>query len=488
MADLAPLLREVNGVYSDRARDRLPNGSVWEMSDFVPLIMQAGVRMRGAWKFQSDALPSPPDGMLYAAFAKGSKLLVAAGAQLYSVPVDSVGSTLLGTITRTIQNPVFHRNRVIIPAADGVAAARYVTYDGAVFTLTNAPVSAITARYATVWKDRVVLGNSATEPQQVMFSKPGDPTVAFDSLSFVNTSYDITGLAGQRSQVLVMHASSVERLRGTEPPDSTLSDKTGDLILDVLFDRAGCFDARSIAYWQDNVLFADERGVYITDGAVVRNMTTQGGISNLWRAAFEAGGTDPISISGGVHRDYYLCTVRHAGVAPTTFVIDIPTRRAFPLSNVDAAAYAFSIGVGENLYGTDQTTFRVTDLTPIFAPDSTVLQVDDDGSPVLPMISTGWGRLTNKPGFKRILEAHLSYLADRDDDAEVLRVSYVNAPTGSDQTLRELRAKTEYTRRPVAVNRRLEGIAIKLEQLLPTKDTRLYDISLRAYAEEASRV
>src|SRR5215471_6657370 len=99
MADLVPLLNDIRGVYSDLARDRIPSGSVWEMVDWVPLILQAGARQRGAWKYQSPALPSVPDGMLYAPFIKGSKLLVATGATMNNVPTGAYGAVIsTGTI------------------------------------------------------------------------------------------------------------------------------------------------------------------------------------------------------------------------------------------------------------------------------------------------------------------------------------------------------------------------------------------------------
>jgi len=40
----------------------------------------------------------------------------------------------------------------------------------------------------------------------------------------------------------------------------------------------------------------------------------------------------------------------------------------------------------------------------------------------------------------------------------------------------------------VAINRPVEGLALKLVQLTDTKDARLYDISAWVYAEEATRL
>jgi hypothetical protein len=496
MADLTELLRDIRGVYSDRARDRLPEGSVWVMADWVPLLMQAGARIRGAWKYQSTAaLPAPPDGMLYAPYIAGAKLLVANGAALSDVPLVTPGAaTPAATIPATRQHPIFHRNRVIVPAADGVSAARIIDYGGTLygFTGTNSVIGGVTnpalGRYATIFKDRTVLGNQAAQPSRVIFSTPGHPELAFDQDSYYDTSYPVTGLAVQRAQVLCFHDSSVERLRGTEPADSTLPTgrQDGDLVLDVLWDRAGCYDARSISYWQDNVLFADARGIQLTDGSLVRNITAQAGVINLWHEIFNRNGP-PLSVAGGVYRDYYLCTIRHTGFEPFTFVVEIPTRRMFTLKNIDSTCFAFSVATVEKLFGSNQATSQVTDLSPVFDPDATVMQIDANGLPVLPSISTGWHMLTKKSGFKRVIEAHISYEADRDDDSEVLQAYYANTPIADDKPLGQLRASKGYIRRPIPIRRRMEGMAMRLDQLLPTKDTRLFDISVRVYAEEATR-
>src|SRR5262245_27183659 len=131
MADLTSLLRDVRGLYTDRGRDRLPDGSAWELTDWVPLLVQAGVRMRGAWTYQSIETPYEPDGMIYATFLAGPKLLVANKPYLSDVPLTGTPPTTPATavtIVQTKQNPVMHRDKVIIPAADGTSNARVVSY------------------------------------------------------------------------------------------------------------------------------------------------------------------------------------------------------------------------------------------------------------------------------------------------------------------------------------------------------------------------
>ena len=199
------------------------------------------------------------------------------------------------------------------------------------------------ARYAVPWKGRLVVANTDANPTGVWFSKPGSITI-WAPESFQGTNYDITGLAQQKNQVLIFHNGSVERLRGTEPPDNARTDVDGDLILDSLFDRAGCYDARSIAYWNENVLFSDARGVFLTDGAAVRNLCLQGTVMNRGRRWERPRGTSPSLVAAVIYRDYYMVTIRHVGYPPATFVIEIPSRRVFMLSNIDSTTFASWLG------------------------------------------------------------------------------------------------------------------------------------------------
>lgn len=494
MAEAPTLLREASAIHRDLGRDRVPGGRVWDLTDYVPDILGSALRQRGGWEYQSNALTNAVDGMLFANFVAGVKLLAANGTLLREISTGAIGDSAVGSIPATLQNPVQHRDRVIIPAASGAAAAKFVTWNGATYTLSDAPVSALQGRLATVFKDRVILASSAAENTMVAFSKPGDPTVAWDSISKIPTSLPVSGLAAQRSQILVFHAGSVERIRGTTPPDSAASDPTGDMILDTLFDRAGCFDPRSIAYWNDNVIFCDARGVHITDGAVVRNMASQGGVESLWRDVFhEDSSRGPIvSVAGAVHRDIYIVTLRNTIGEPVTFAVDIPTRKFYRLTNINSAAYAFSVGIDDRLWGTDQTPKRVIDMTPVFSKNTSSLQVDGNGANVLPMVETGWIRMSTRETLKRVKALFVSYETGSvaDDGTEVLAVSYLTGPSDTvyDDFTQGLKRATEYTRRKLSLGLRVLGLAIRIDQTVPTRDTRIYDVAVDVYPEEETRV
>src|SRR5215510_11128983 len=275
MPKVSELIGQIKGMNQDSPRDSLPKGTVWNLHDILPASRGANLRGRGQWLFRSTAFPgsSFPDVGIFANFENlASKLLfIANDGILYEVDPAAAASTpavAKGTAVRSMQNPVQHRFRVIVPNYYGNAAGKVIVCPTGTYTITDLPASALKGRFATVFKDRTVLGNEVGKEQQVAFSKPGDPTAAWDPISIINTSLPLTGLAALRGSILCFHRGSMERIRGTTPPDSTLSNQTGDMVLEPFPERIGCASPRFIAYWRENVVWADERGVYMTDGSV----------------------------------------------------------------------------------------------------------------------------------------------------------------------------------------------------------------------------
>ncbi len=475
-------------MHQDDGRDSVPPSKVWDMTDVVPRLLGSSIRGRGSWPYASDALPSPPAAALYAPYAAGPRLLVILeNGNTRFVDTTTGALTTVSITGDTVQNPVFHRDRAIVPRASGNIAAVFVAQNG---TLSNAPVTALQGRYAAVFKDRVILASSLAEPTMIAASKPGDPTVAWDALSKIPTSLPLTGIAAQRNQILAFHEASVERLRGTAFPDSAASDPTGDMILEPLFDRAGCYDARSIVNWQDNVIFADQRGVHITDGAIVRNMIAQGGIQSYWRSLFTS---SVISIASGIVRDLLHVTVRFSAGAAVTLCCDIQSRNWWRYSNIDAATYASISGDEERLFAGDAGAFRMTDMGVMYNPNPSVPQVDGDGTPVLPSIETGWMRLgRGEEAQKRIRFLNVSYETGVAalDAAAAVEISRLHGPSENDHyhLMQSLAHSDEYRRTRVRAGFSSYGLGLKVAAVTSVNDFRVHDIAVDAYAEEEQRV
>jgi hypothetical protein len=499
----------------------MPTGYMWDMADYVPSLLDAQLTGRGGWKWASDLHTSDFVGGIYAPFLAGDKLLVmdAANAMKEINPTTGAISNV-GTIGPVVQNPVMHRDFVYQARSDN-ALAKQVKFLSGAYTLTDLPATSLKGKYAAVYKDRLLLANATGFESRLAFSPPGDAMTAWDSLSYFNTSLPLSGIAALRSVLLLFHQGSVERIRGAIPPSA--SDPVGDMFMEPLYDRAGCGDARSIAYWQDNCVFADERGVHFTDGAIVRNLAAQGSILTFWRTLYR----NKLTIAADTFLDYYIVTiVRTDGVA-VTLVCDLTRRTWVRFTNIKAQAYLHSIGAQEKLWACRSGANRLVSLSEVFFPTFVGVQQDDDGTPVLPVFETPWYRLSEE-GRKRTRFAYLSYdvrttdpAADRSIPmhwraeyhpegaamqrmeefttemngaavlalAKLLEVGYITSPHVSDYTIAgTLPETTKYSRYRLPINKNPYGIAFRVRQTGGSHVTRIYDLATEAQADERSRV
>jgi hypothetical protein len=489
MASPTSLLGDVRGFARDYPRDRLPQGLLWDVIDYIPALLDAQLTSRGGWDYASAALPAVIEGGIYAPFRSGPRLLLNTNGNVYQVAIPGGAVTNQGASPSVVQNPVMLMDQVISPNAAGVLPKVYTApAAGGLITIADAGAGAAMGRYATVYKNRVLISGAAPNDGRIYFSPPGTALTAWDAAAWQGTSLPLTGIGALRSTILAFHAGSVERIRGTKPPDTAASD-VGDLILESLFDRAGCGDARSIAYWNDNCLFADERGIHMTDGAVVRNLIAQGGLSTFWRSLYR----DRTSLAAETYLDYYIITVVTTAGDAITLICDLNRRTWFRFANVRASCYIRSVGVQEEVYFGVGINNRLAGISPCFFPIRDDIAMDDNGQAVLPVFETRWHRLGDE-GRKRIRFAYLSYDM-RSTPAnpapvlpEALDFGYVLSPelqvyTSSGQ----LPSTTTYDRLRLPIGADPYGIAFQVKQLLPSTVTRIYDQQVEAEAEEKSR-
>lgn len=499
MPDRHPIdiLSTVEGIYRDNGQTEVPPRHVWDCVDFLLGIGGAPLRRRGGW-VSLDQFDSRPEGIAYANFLEGEALLVITGDQrLFHVPITAGTSTLVSSsINRVRQYPVMHRNKLYLPDFSGLRLADAIEYDGSGFALSQLPASAKAGRYMTVFRDRIVVAGWAGNEPDIAFGQVGDPMDAWDPLSLMSVPLPVKGLASQRGQILVFHDGSVTRIKGTAPPTSSTSSlaaATGDMAVDLLFDKAGCYDPRTIANWNDNILFADSRGIYITDGITIRNLAYDAGIATEWRRLFDQQVT---ALTAAAFGDFYIISL--FGITESaTFLLDVSRRKFVRLGNVDGSGFAV------NMKGAEQWTAgaknmqrlyaghisgRVSDLTSMFQPDLAP-PVDGDGSPVLPLLRTGWSRLGKGYGYRRIQGAFLSYSTGT-GSGNPLALSVQEDPAGDWATpllLRSL-AQSATIHRPFARwGKRVQGAAFQVRQTAQTAHTRLYGLSVDSTDEQESR-
>jgi hypothetical protein len=469
------------GVKRDYSRDQLPKGSVWYASDLIPRL-GAKLRQRGGWSNQSNdiaattATASYVIGGIYAPFAAAAKnLAFDEDGRLYSIATNGT-VTDIGAALVVPQNPVFHRDKAIITATGGATAPKY--YDGT--TLGNLAGSPPSGTYSAVFNDRTLLARSSANKERLWFSDPGDPTGWDTTNTYWDFTYPITGLAPLRTAILVFHESHTSRLRGTTPPPGS------DFIADDPLWNVGCSDARSIAFWRDQIIFADGGGIHISDGAGYDDLTRLCGMKTYWQDTLSGYDSSSWTIAAGTLRDHYFFTVMNQSSFVAAAMIDLRRLAWWPLTNVDARAMWVAQSSTDELYFGRRGAARVGKLSTIFSPASGV-KADGDGDAVGFTLETGYYR--GKPGEKGARYIYVTdHLADYATDNPIVTISYIKTPeaaayTTIATTLGETAAE-DFRRLPLGFA--AQGVAFKFVKTL-AGDYRLNGISADVNLREGNR-
>jgi hypothetical protein len=506
------ILRGARAFSRDQAREAMAPGYLWDVVDYVPMMIDSPLTGRGAWIWGSDASAGADfNSGILAPYTTGEQNLANSAGTICQVsstapyPITNRGA---GPAT-VKQNPVMLFDQVVWFDGAGAQTPTLVPPTGA-----PTPIAAANCPKATlgsVWGEFLIAANQPGHEDTIYFSPPDDVTQPWDPNSFWRTAGVVTGVAALRTVILVFHPASIERLRGTRPPAGT---SLGDMVLEPLFQQVGTTEPRTICYWQENVLFADEHGVHITDGAVLRNLVQQGSISTYWRNLYN----HKQSLSATVFLDYYIVSVIRTDGIVDALVCDLNARQWFRFSNIAAVSMWASGGtVGmERIWGGMNGTHRLGRLSPCFFPmPGGALIQDANGVNVLPYLETAYYKLSAE-GRKRIRFAYLSYDARasgglasdqpaawearfRSEETEVgpapaaagdpLQLAYIVSPNDTNWTTAGTLPMTgAYTRYRLPVGKAPYGIAFQLQQLNPTSVTRLSDLALDVHPIERSRL
>jgi hypothetical protein len=519
MASPNSVLAGARAFARDFARDRMPAGYLWDVADYVPLIIDAPLTGRGGWQWASTVMGGDADAGILGIFNGVEKLLVVGhNRQWYEVsqtpPYTATPVGAAGAADLVAQNPVQNASAIISFDSSGANVPQVVTYPGGVFNVARMDASAPKAPVGVSRGNYIIAGGAQPNTNFAWWSYPGDPMHAWDANSNTKTKDVISALGALRGVILVFHPGSVERIRGVTP-DHTGG--TGDLFLESLFDRVGCVFPKSIAYWNENCIFADSHGVHLTDGAVIRNLATQGSILTYWRTVYG----NAVSVAGTTFLDYYLVTVRRSDGTAITLICDLNARQWFRFTNVYALSMFGSSGTTstERIWGGMAGTNRLARISPCFFPSLLATPIaDDDGTPVLPSFETAWMR-AGREGRKRTRFGYLSYdvrdSGARSDAAPsgwrngveidpeltqqpppevlnvaaMLEVGFITSPSNLNYTIMgSLPSSADYTRYRLPIWRAPYGIAFRVRQMQPSVVTRIYDLALEGQPMEESRV
>lgn len=526
MARPQSLLRDVQGFARDYPRDSMPDGYLWDLADYVPTLLDAKLTGRGGWRYASDALTAPIVAGIYATFTKGDQLLTfTSDNKVWQINTTSGAASGGVACPAPAQNPVQLFDWVLVPDGAGAVAPKLITAPtSTTINVAASPASAPKFKYAAVYKTYVLGGNiPGGNENKLVASFPGtidsdtippNSDKAWPTESFQLTSLPITAVGAIRAMILIFHAGSVERMRGSKFPLDSAAE-TGDFSLESLHERAGCGDARSLAYWNDNAIFADERGCHMTDGAIVRNLISQGGLLTFWRALYRA----KQSIAAQTYLDYYIVTVVRTDGIAVTLICDLNRKSWFRFTNIKAISYLHSVGAQENLWAGRSGDNRLISMAECFFPPAVSLEADGDGTNVLPVFETPWYRISEE-GRKRIRFAYLSYDTrnppsdvalrwraapemrfedvapfangvDTTAFADLLELAYVVNPSDGlvpgYTVAGNLPGTDRYSRYRIPIGKQPYGIGFRVRQTGPSSVTRIYDLAVDAWPEERSR-
>lgn len=461
----------------------MPDGSLWNLVDYIPHHIGAPLRKRGGYSYASNditatvATATYVSSVMYAEFSGGSKLVIHdEDGRLITVAPPALTVTDVGASLVPAQTPVFHRDRIVI--TDGTNTPK--TYDGS--TLGNLAGSPPSAKYAVVYKDRTILARTSSLPNRIYFSAAGNPQSWDTTNSFIDASQPVTGLATLENAILIFTSGRIERLRGSTPPPGT------DMVREPLFE-VGVVDPWSIVTFHDRVVFANPHGVFSTDGTSLSNLTEKGGIESYWDEIME-GFDSNWRIAGGVYGGggFYIASIMDGSSFIDCLICHVDTQSWFRFSNIKATSFARQLGAQEELYFGLRSTARVGSFSSTFKPSMDVIS-DADTTNVEPELETPYYRFV--PGKKSWKRTFLSYMMeDAATDNPELELSYITTPHMTDYTtlaptLGESERLTR-ARRPLGFAS--EGIALKVQQANPSADTHLHSIEAELHARESSRL
>jgi hypothetical protein len=477
-----------DGMAQDFPRNNMPKGKAWNLIDFIPEALGAPATERGGWAFASAALTAVDasatfiKAMLNVPFNAGTQFLVIDDNAKLIKMVAGVNTAIAGTANMPVQNPFAHQQLVVIPSPDGTTAPQ--KYDGT--TLAALGGSAPAGKFGCVFVNYTWLGGSAANPYRGSSSAVGDPTTFVTSgvsAGTLDVSFPIRGMAALPNVMLWFGDEKTARIRGTTPPPNT------DMQIDDPVFNYGCSDARSIAVNGSVACFANDIGVFLTNGtAFPEDLTKSVGLSKYWRDLC-TGRTSSWTLAGGWFGSIYVICVMNGATLLDTIAFDTVKRSAYRFANIKAMSFASAGAAGQELYAGSRATPRIMQLSTMWTPGS-ARKNDGDGSAVLGVWESPFYD-TQKIGSQRWRDAYLMHdLRDAAADVPTWTLAWCDSPeagaayTTAGTTIGATTKKTTVRRQ---IHHKSRGMGFKLTRTNAAAFARLYGIGATVYSREGSR-
>jgi len=479
------------GMKRDFARDKMPDGSFWNLVDLLPEVIDGRARKRGGYEAASQAVSAVTGSAskvaagIFAPYSDGdSNLAFDEDGRAYEIE-STTGTENIGAAVTT-RSPVFYSNMVIVPDSTGAVGPKKITRSAGAHSVTALGGTPPAGKYAVVYKDVLWLAAAAASGDRIFFSVAGNPESWDTTNRYIDMSFPITGLVALQNAVFAFGLSRTARIRGSIPPPDT------DFIVDDPIFDVGCTDNRSIALYREKVVWANANGLYISDGTAMEDLTRLCGMKSWWldimagQAGFSTGTAYSVtghSIVTAVYGDYLLYSVLNGTTLVDSGMIDLVRYAWLRFSNIDMSS-AWRRPYPEEVFWGNT---HVNKTSSFFNPTAST-KADADGVSVLPELETQF--FMENSLLKTIRRAFLTYdLRDAASDNPALTLSYIDSPEETSYTAISptLPETSEITRVHRSINRPMRGLAFKIAQTGASSDTRLYDLELEAAEREGFR-
>lgn len=476
------------GMRRDVDRTMLPGGSVYNLVDFIPDELSVPVGGRGGWTYSSGALSGAtqikglgiaPSGW-YSSYPNGVVVAIDQSPKAW----DAIAGTSFTGATVIPGSPgAFHRGFLFFPTNPSNPASLPTAFNGT--SIVSLSAGAPNATLAGVYKDHALLANATpNHVNRIWFSAAGDPTTWDLNFGWWDTTESISAIGTTVNSILLFHPDYTERLRGTTPPPGS------DMTLEPFFND-GCIDPFSVAYWQQNVVFASSRGIYLTDGNTITDLTADAQMKSYW-TSLVSGYTSSWRVAGGIYRGHYIVSVNNGSTLVDCLCVNLNTHVIWRFSNLHGSSFGNLTFGQEKLYMGQWNAGRVAELSSLWTPGASVKQ-DGDGTNPTPIIETGsfrgWDRLHRRwiqsMGLQKWRFAYVDYdLRDSASDNPTMTLSYAKTPTGAYTTVAggNLPKSTDYIRKRRSFNTTIGGairsnmLNLKLAVNGPYASAKVYSI------------
>jgi len=524
------------GYKSDTARDQLPLGAAYRMYDWIPQL-GSPLRRRGGWLYATADLSALSACTSAAAVAwvplagDPHLMIVSDNGKVFGDRTLNTATGFFATggatgFTSITQRPFWFadlQGMVILQGLIGTPQApkKYTGPAGGPYTVAALGGSPPLASVGAAYGDWLLLANGTISgtryANRIWASVVGQPEATWvTGNDFFDMPEEVLRIIPLRSTILVFGYRQLWILSGDTPPPGGNWSK-----LDAF--ATGTMDGRSCVFYRDTVVFANNAGVFQTDGTTIIDLAQAGGISQRWQELvsdfnFSSGW----SCCAGIYQGNYIVVVHDsAGRFVTCQVCDIQTRTWFEFSNLHARMFAErQSGPGTSYADGHEELFFAHSGTPRAGMvadcwDPTAVSQDGDGAAVEPVIESPFYKL-GSPGLKQFRNTWVTHdlraitqssyvkvkstFADYNalkagvstygalvhywDSALVypptLRIEGALTPDGDYVTLGNLAATSKEQRRPVWIRKRALGIGLRISQIYASYDATLAEIEFEA--------